>query len=331
MATEVMVNCNCGFDGCYAQSTTDFKEGASMKVRKAIIPAAGLGTRFLPATKAQPKEMLPIVDKPTIQYIIEEAVASGIEDIMIVTGRGKRAIEDHFDKSYELEDVLRQREKWDELEQIQAIAEIANIHYIRQKEPRGLGHAIWCARKFIGDEPFAVLLGDDIALSQKPCLKQLIEVYERYHCTVVGVQEVEPEDVSKYGIIEPKPAEIEPGVMHVDNLVEKPAKEAAPSRFAIMGRYVLRPEIFESLEHLKPGAGGEIQLTDAIRALNETKAVLALNFEGRRYDVGDKFGFIKATIDIALQRDDLREELYDYLSQLVQRRNLQDQPVGVPK
>jgi len=302
-----------------------------MKVRKAIIPAAGLGTRFLPATKAQPKEMLPIVDKPTIQYIIEEAVASGIEDIMIVTGRGKRAIEDHFDKSYELEDVLRRREKWEELEQIQAIAEIANIHYIRQKEPRGLGHAIWCARKFIGDEPFAVLLGDDIVLSRKPCLRQLIEVYERYHCTVVGVQEVEPDEVTKYGIIDPKQAEIEPGVMHVANLVEKPAREEAPSRYAIMGRYVLRPEIFECLEHLSPGAGGEIQLTDAIRLLNQTQAVLALNFEGRRYDVGDKFGFIKATIDIALEREDLHEELFAYLSRLVREKSPRDQSVGVPK
>jgi len=289
-----------------------------MTVRKAIIPAAGLGTRFLPATKAQPKEMLPIVDKPTIQFIIEEAAASGIEDIIIVTGRGKRAIEDHFDKSFELEEVLEQRQKHEELEQIRAITEIANIHYIRQKEPRGLGHAIWCARKFIGDEPFAVLLGDDIVLSQKPCLKQLIEVFDKYHSSVVGVQEVPAEEVSKYGIIQPRGGEIEKGVMHVETLVEKPDVDSAPSNYAIMGRYILRPEIFEMLKNQVPGAGGEIQLTDAIKALNEHKAVLALNFEGTRYDLGDKFGFIKATIDFALRRDDLRDEVSRYIRQLVE-------------
>lgn len=289
-----------------------------MTVRKAIIPAAGLGTRFLPATKAQPKEMLPIVDKPTIQYIVEEAAASGIEDIIIVTGRGKRAIEDHFDKSFELEEVLEQRQKTEELEQIRAISDIANIHYIRQKEPRGLGHAIWCARKFIGNEPFAVLLGDDIVLSEKPCLKQLIDVYDRYHCSVVGVQEVAPEEVSKYGIIQPQGLEVEKGVIHVASLVEKPSRKEAPSRYAIMGRYILRPEIFNMLEHQDPGAGGEIQLTDAIKALNETQAVLALNFEGNRYDLGDKFGFIKATVDFALLRDDLKDDVKQYLRQLVE-------------
>ncbi len=290
-----------------------------MSIKKAIIPAAGLGTRFLPATKAQPKEMLPIVDKPTIQYIIEEAIASGIEDILIVSGRGKRAIEDHFDKSFELEETLIKKEKYQELKEIQSISEMANIHYIRQKEPKGLGHAIWCARKFIGNEPFAVLLGDDIVVSDKPCMKQLIEVYDRYHSSVVGVQPVDMEDVSKYGIIAPKGPQIEPNVIHVESLVEKPKKEQAPSNFAIMGRYILRPEIFDMLEILEPGAGDEIQLTDAIKILNEAQAVLAYNFEGTRYDVGDKFGFIKATIDFALQREDLKDEVTAYLRTLIER------------
>jgi UTP--glucose-1-phosphate uridylyltransferase len=289
-----------------------------LEVKKAIIPAAGLGTRFLPATKAQPKEMLPIVDKPTIQYIIEEAVASGIEDILIISGRGKRAIEDHFDKSFELEEVLANRNKLDALEEIRAISELADIHYIRQKEPKGLGHAIWCARKFIGNEPFAVMLGDDIVQSEVPCLKQLIDVYDRYHCSVVGVQPVPEEEVSKYGIIEPKGGEIENGVIHVESLVEKPDAAEAPSRYAIMGRYILRPEIFEILENQKPGAGGEIQLTDAINALNRMQAVLAYHFQGNRYDVGDKFGFIKATIDFALQREDLKDDVRQYLQQLVE-------------
>jgi UTP--glucose-1-phosphate uridylyltransferase len=287
-----------------------------MKVRKAIIPAAGLGTRFLPATKAQPKEMLPIVDKPTIQYIIEEAAESGIEDIIIVTGRGKRAIEDHFDRSFELEDVLMQKQKYEELEEIRSIAEIANIHYIRQKEPRGLGHAIWCARKFIGSEPFAVLLGDDIVINPKPCLKQLIEVHERYHTSVVGVQQVDMEEVSKYGVIKPRGMEIEKGILHVEDLVEKPRREEAPSNYAIMGRYILRSEIFDILENQQPGAGGEIQLTDAIKALNESQAVLACNFEGNRYDVGDKFGFIRATIEFALRREDLRDQVLGYIQTL---------------
>ncbi|WP_240374355.1 UTP--glucose-1-phosphate uridylyltransferase GalU [Bacillus piscicola] len=286
-----------------------------MRVRKAIIPAAGLGTRFLPATKAQPKEMLPIVDKPTIQYIVEEAIDSGIEDIIIVSGRGKRAMEDHFDKSYELEETLAKKEKWSLLEEVQAISNMANIHYIRQKEPRGLGHAIACASRFVGDEPFAVLLGDDIVKSETPCLKQLIDTFERYHSSVVGVQEVPDEDVSKYGIVSPKGNDIEPGVIHLRDLVEKPGLAEAPSNMAIMGRYVLRPEIFDILHNLPPGSGNEIQLTDAIKKLNETQAVLAYQFGGVRHDVGDKFGFIKATIDFALQRDDLREPLLDYVKQ----------------
>ncbi|MCA0150368.1 UTP--glucose-1-phosphate uridylyltransferase GalU [Rossellomorea vietnamensis] len=284
------------------------------KVRKAIIPAAGLGTRFLPATKAQPKEMLPIVDKPTIQYIIEEAVASGIEDIIIVTGRGKRAIEDHFDKSYELEETLAKKEKYDILEEVQGISKLANIHYIRQKEPLGLGHAISCASRFIGDEPFAVLLGDDIVHSpEKPCLKQLIDVYERYNSSVIGVQEVPKQEVSKYGVISINNHEMDNGVFHINDLVEKPKLEDAPSNYAIMGRYVLRPEIFEILENQTPGAGNEIQLTDAIKKLNEQQMVVGYEFEGERHDVGDKFGFIKATVEFALERKDLREQVLEYL------------------
>lgn len=289
------------------------------KVRKAIIPAAGLGTRFLPATKAQPKEMLPIVDKPTIQYIIEEAVASGIEDIIVVTGRGKRAIEDHFDKSYELEETLAKKEKWDLLEEVQGISNLANIHYIRQKEPKGLGHAIACASRFIGDEPFAVLLGDDIVRSAgKPALRQLIDVYERFNSSVIGVQQVPDEDVSKYGIISLNSGEIENGVFRIHDLVEKPARDKAPSNYAIMGRYILRPEIFHVLDNVKPGAGGEIQLTDAIKLLNEQQIVVAHNFEGKRHDVGDKFGFIRATIEFALERDDLRGSVLEYLREVVE-------------
>ncbi|MBW7474260.1 UTP--glucose-1-phosphate uridylyltransferase GalU [Paenibacillus oenotherae] len=290
-----------------------------MKVRKAIIPAAGLGTRFLPATKAQPKEMLPIVDKPTIQYIIEEAIASGIEDILIVSGRGKRAIEDHFDKSFELEETLNQKGKIKELEQIRSISEMANIHYIRQKEPKGLGHAIWCARSFVGNEPFAVLLGDDIVQSEQPCLSQLMRVYSRFSSSVVGVQRVADEDVSKYGIIAPRGSSIEPSVFFLDTLVEKPSRKAAPSNYAIMGRYILTPEIFDILENQQPGAGGEIQLTDAIKKLNDQKTVLAYHFDGVRYDVGDKFGFIKATLDFALQREDLKLDMLGYIQNVYEQ------------
>ncbi|HWO77453.1 MAG TPA: UTP--glucose-1-phosphate uridylyltransferase GalU [Bacillus sp. (in: firmicutes)] len=293
------------------------------KVRKAIIPAAGLGTRFLPATKAQPKEMLPIVDKPTIQYIVEEAVASGIEDIIIVTGRGKRAIEDHFDKSYELEETLMKKGKLAQLEEVQQITNLANIYYIRQKQPLGLGHAISCASRFIGDEPFAVLLGDDIVHTQdKPCLQQLIDVYERYNSSVIGVQQVPDEDVSKYGIISMKNGEFDPNCYHINDLVEKPKVAEAPSNYAIMGRYILRPEIFEILENQTPGAGGEIQLTDAIKSLNEKQMVVAYNFEGVRHDVGDKFGFIRAQIDFALDREDLKESLLPYLEKVLEKRKV---------
>lgn len=288
-----------------------------MRVRKAVIPAAGLGTRFLPATKAQPKEMLPIVDKPTIQYIIEEAVQSGIEDIVIISGRGKRAIEDHFDKSFELEETLEQKGKHDALEELRAISHLANIYYIRQKEPKGLGHAIWCARSFIGNEPFAVLLGDDIVQSDKPCLQQMMDVFTRFQSSIVGVQEVPDEDVSKYGIISKKGYDLEPGVIRVQDFVEKPSPAEAPSNYAIMGRYILQPDIFDILERQEPGAGGEIQLTDALHTLNFTKEVLAYNFQGIRYDVGDKFGFIKATIDFALTRDGLSDEVFQYMKQLI--------------
>lgn len=283
-----------------------------MKVRKAIIPAAGLGTRFLPATKAMPKEMLPIVDKPTIQYIVEEAIAAGIEDIIIVTGKGKRAIEDHFDHSFELEKNLLEKGKLDLLTEVQKTSKMADIHYIRQKEPKGLGHAIWCARKFIGHEPFAVLLGDDIVTAIKPCIKQLMDQYEKYHASILGVQTVNKSEVSRYGIVD---GEIMcERFYQVNNLVEKPKREDAPSNLAIMGRYILKPKIFDILSTLEPGAGGEIQLTDAIAELNRTEAVYAYDFEGTRYDVGEKRGFIQTTIELALQREDLKEELIEYLS-----------------
>ncbi|WP_273130274.1 UTP--glucose-1-phosphate uridylyltransferase GalU [Bacillus weihaiensis] len=293
------------------------------KVRKAIIPAAGLGTRFLPATKAQPKEMLPIVDKPTIQYIIEEAVQSGIEDIIIVTGRGKRAIEDHFDKSYELEETLAKKEKFTQLEEIQEISKLANIHYIRQKEPLGLGHAIGCASRFIGNEPFAVLLGDDIVHSPDyPCLKQLIDAYEEHDASVIGVQQVPEQDVSKYGVVSIDETKQTGNVFAVNDLVEKPSVEEAPSNYAIMGRYVLTPGIFDILENQEPGAGGEIQLTDAIKKLNEQQYVMACEFEGQRYDVGDKFGFIKATVEFALGREDLKDEVVEYLKNVVEKETV---------
>ncbi|CAH0344251.1 UTP--glucose-1-phosphate uridylyltransferase GalU [Bacillus sp. CECT 9360] len=289
-----------------------------MKVRKAIIPAAGLGTRFLPATKAQPKEMLPIVDKPTIQYIVEEAINSGIEDILIISGRGKRAIEDHFDKAYELEETLYKKEKFEKLSEIQEISNMANIHYIRQKEPKGLGHAIHCASSFIGDEPFAVLLGDDIVRSEKPCIQQLINVFDKYQTSTIGVQEVDPKEVSKYGIIAPlENKTLDEGIISLASVVEKPPAEIAPSNYAIMGRYVLTPEIFSILESLPPGSGGEIQLTDAIQKLNEIENVLAYDFHGKRYDVGDKFGFVRATIDFSLEREDINQQVKMYLKELV--------------
>jgi UTP--glucose-1-phosphate uridylyltransferase len=286
-----------------------------MKIKKAIIPAAGLGTRFLPATKAMPKEMLPIVDKPTIQYIIEEAIESGIEDIIIVTGKGKRAIEDHFDNSFELEQNLIEKGKYLLLEEVQKASKLVDIHYIRQKEPKGLGHAIWTARKFIGNEPFAVLLGDDIVTAEKPCLRQLIEQYERYKCSILGVQTVSEKEVSRYGIVDGN--KILDRFFSVNRLVEKPKYDEAPSNLAIMGRYILTPAIFEILENQEPGSGGEIQLTDAIDNLNQFESVYAYDFEGTRYDVGEKMGFIKTTIELALKRDDLRNDLLEYLTNKV--------------
>ncbi|MCR1951881.1 MULTISPECIES: UTP--glucose-1-phosphate uridylyltransferase GalU [unclassified Clostridium] len=283
-----------------------------MKVRKAIIPAAGLGTRFLPATKAQPKEMLPIVDKPTIQYIIEEAVASGIEEILIITGRNKKCIEDHFDKSIELEMELEKNHKEDLLELVRGISDMVDIHYIRQKEPKGLGHAILCARAFVGNEPFAVLLGDDVVDSEVPCLKQLMDCYKEYKTSILGVQTVTHEDVSKYGIVDG--IHIEDRVYKVKKLVEKPAIDEAPSNVAILGRYIITPQIFDILQNTKPGKGGEIQLTDALQTLIENEAMYAYNFEGRRYDVGDKLGFLQATVEFALKREELREPFIQYLT-----------------
>jgi len=286
------------------------------KIRKAIIPAAGLGTRFLPATKAQPKEMLPIVDKPTIQFIVEEAVQSGIEDIIIVTGRSKRAIEDHFDRSIELEVFLKNTEKEELLEMVQDISRMADIFYVRQKEALGLGHAIYSAHKFIGDEPFAVLLGDDIIHAKIPCLQQMIKVYERFGTSVVAVQEVPVEKISKYGIVDGEI--ISDRIYRARNLVEKPKPEDAPAtRLGIMGRYILTPDIFRILENLQPGKDGEIQLTDGLRELNKEQEIIAFEFEGRRYDVGDKLGFIQATIEYGLRRGDLSDELKNYLRQII--------------
>lgn len=289
-------------------------------IKKAIIPAAGLGTRFLPATKAMPKEMLPIVDKPTIQYIIEEAVAAGIEDIIIVTGKGKRAIEDHFDNSPELEQNLIEKEKFDLLEKVRYSSNLANIHYIRQKEPKGLGHAVWCARNFIGNEPFAVLLGDDIVVSETPCIRQLINQFEINNSSIIGVQKVPSNETHRYGIIDP--IEQNGRSYQVSNFVEKPKPGTAPSNLAIMGRYVLTPEIFEFLEKQETGAGGEIQLTDAIQKLNEYQNVFAYDFEGIRHDVGEKLGFVKTTIEFALQHDGLREDVLTFLEDLLAKESI---------
>ncbi|MBW9171002.1 UTP--glucose-1-phosphate uridylyltransferase GalU [Clostridium estertheticum] len=282
-----------------------------MRVKKAIIPAAGLGTRFLPATKAQPKEMLPIVDKPTIQYIIEEAVAAGIEEILIITGRNKRAIEDHFDKSVELEYQLQKNGKDEVLKMVQNISNLANIYYIRQKEPKGLGHAISCAKTFVGNEPFAVMLGDDVVDSEVPCLKQLIDCYSKYETSIIGVQEVPESEVSKYGIVDG--ISVEDRVYKVKDVIEKPKASEAPSNIAILGRYIITPRIFDILENTKPGKGGEIQLTDALKTLISEEDMYAYNFEGRRYDVGDKEGFLEATVEYALKRDELKETFMKYL------------------
>lgn len=280
-------------------------------IKKAVIPAAGLGTRFLPATKAQPKEMLPIVDKPTIQYIIEEAVHSGIEDIIIVTGRNKRAIEDHFDKSVELEMLLERTGKHDMLKIVESISNLVDIHYVRQKEPLGLGHAVLCAKKFIGNEPFAVLLGDDIIDSDVPALKQMIDEYNRVQSSVLGVKDVPRSEVNKYGIVDYDKQDGE--LFAVKGLVEKPPVEKAPSTQAIIGRYILTPAIFDMLEEVQPDAKGEIQLTDAIDRLLSKESIYSYIIKGKRYDVGDKFGFLQASIDFALKRPDLKDKLEHYL------------------
>ena len=285
-----------------------------MKIRKAIIPAAGLGTRFLPATKAQPKEMLPIVDKPTIQYIIEEAIQSGIEDVLIITGRNKRSIEDHFDRSIELELSLAKSGKEDLLHLIKDISNMINIHYVRQKEARGLGHAVYCAKTFVGNEPFAVMLGDDIVDSHVPCLRQLMDVYDQLQSTVIGVQEVPLEDVVRYGIVQGSIKS--PGLIKVERMIEKPSIIDAPSRRAIMGRYIIVPRIFELLEHATPGKNGEVQLTDALLQLALIEPVYAYEFQGHRYDVGNKLGFLQANIEFGLQDQEIGGDLRSYLLKL---------------
>ncbi|MCD3218767.1 UTP--glucose-1-phosphate uridylyltransferase GalU [Mammaliicoccus sciuri] len=286
----------------------------NLKIKKAIIPAAGLGTRFLPATKAMPKEMLPILDKPTIQYIVEEAARAGIEDIIIVTGKHKRAIEDHFDIQKELETTLYEKGKLELLDKVQYSTELANIFYVRQKEQKGLGHAIHTAKQFIGNEPFAVLLGDDIVESDNPAIKQLMEQYESTGKSVIGVQTVPETETHRYGIIDPKTQDER--LYEVNRFVEKPEKGTAPSNLAIMGRYVLSPKIFDYLETQTEGSGGEIQLTDAIERLNKDDKVYAYDFEGQRYDVGEKIGFVKTTIEYALKDEEMRDEIIRYLQSL---------------
>ena len=290
-------------------------------VKKAVIPAAGLGTRFLPATKAQPKEMLPIVDKPTLQYIIEEAVASGVEEILIITGRNKKSIEDHFDKSVELELDLENKGKTDLLEIVRGISNMVNIHYIRQKEPKGLGDAIYCARYFIGDEPFAIMLGDDMVDNGQgpPCLKQLIDAYEDHNASILGVQEVDKENTDKYGIIDGQ--KLSDNIYKVKALVEKPDPDQAPSNVAILGRYIITPQIFDILGQIPPGKNGEIQLTDALEILKDKEDMYAYVFEGRRYDLGDKLGFLQATVDAALKKPELRDEFLRYLNQVCEKEN----------
>jgi UTP--glucose-1-phosphate uridylyltransferase len=290
------------------------------KVRKAVIPAAGLGTRFLPATKSQPKEMLPVIDKPTIQYVVEEAVGAGITDILVITGRGKRAIEDHFDRNFELEFYLEEGKKNEELEQVQAISEMADIHYIRQRDPLGLGHAVSVARQHVGSEPFAVLLGDDIMVDDSRLLRSMLECYERYGRSVVAVLEVAREDIKNYGCVTPEL--MEENLVRIRSIVEKPKPEDAPSNLAVIGRYVFTPEIFDALDRITPGAGGELQLTDAISLLLETQTVFGYSFETGRYDIGKKIDFLRATVELALDRDDLGEEFKQFLAEIVQRRRI---------
>ncbi|AYW46895.1 UTP--glucose-1-phosphate uridylyltransferase [Tetragenococcus osmophilus] len=294
-----------------------------MKVRKAVIPAAGLGTRFLPTTKAMAKEMLPIVDKPTIQFIVEEALNSGIEDILIVTGKGKRPIEDHFDANLELEMSLREKGKDDLLKLVEETTDV-NLHFIRQSHPKGLGHAILQAKAFVGNEPFVVMLGDDLMEDQVPLSRQLMDDYEKTHASTIAVMDVPHEDTSKYGIINPE-RQVEDGLYNVNNFVEKPEPEVAPSDLAIIGRYLLTPEIFTILENLAPGAGGEVQLTDAIDILNKTQRVFAREFRGKRFDVGDKFGFMKTSIEYGLVHPQIKDDLSDYIIELGNQLNQKKQ------
>jgi len=284
------------------------------KIRKAVFPAAGLGTRFLPATKASPKEMLPLVDKPLIQYAVEEAVASGIESILIVTGRDKTAIEDHFDISFELEHMLRERGKDALFAEIRAVSDIAHISYTRQKEALGLGHAIYQAKDFAGDEPFAAILADDIVDAEKPALAQMIEVYEKYNAPVIATMQVEGEAISRFGVIDAD--EVEPNVYKINDMVEKPPFADAPSDLAIIGRYIFTPDIFAAIEKTTPGSGGEIQITDAMRILLKTRPFYAVKLDGKRHDAGDKLGFLIATVELALKRADLGDDFRDYLKSL---------------
>ena len=284
------------------------------KIRKAVFPAAGLGTRFLPATKSSPKEMLPLVDKPLIQYVVEESVASGIESILIITGRDKSAIENHFDISFELEQMLKERGKNDLFEQVRAISDIAQISYTRQKQALGLGHAIYQAKDFVGNEPFAVLLADDIVDGEKPALKQMVDVFEKYDSPIIATMQVEGEEISRFGVIDA--AEVEPNVYKIKDMVEKPAFADAPSDLAIIGRYIFTPDIFDAIEQTTPGSGGEIQITDAMRILLKKRPFYAVKLEGKRHDAGDKLGFLIATVELALKRDDLGEEFRKYLTTL---------------
>lgn len=285
-----------------------------MKIRKAVIPAAGFGTRFLPVTKAIPKEMLPIVDKPTIQYIAEEAIKSGIEELLIIVSRGKDAIINHFDKAFELEAVLERDNKQEMLKAVREVSDKIDVHFIRQQEQKGLGHAVLFAQTFVGNEPFAVMLGDDVVVSEKPCLKQLIEQFDNVQASVLGVQRVGKEQVSKYGIVDCE--RMDGRLYKMNGMVEKPKTEDAPSDIAVLGRYILTPAIFNCLKKTGKGAGGEIQLTDAIVLLNQSEDVYAYNFEGKRYDIGSKQGFLKATVEFALEREDLKDEFSEYLKQI---------------
>jgi UTP--glucose-1-phosphate uridylyltransferase len=284
------------------------------KIRKAVFPAAGLGTRFLPATKSTPKEMLPLVDKPLIQYVVEEAVASGVESILIVTGRDKSDIENHFDISFELEQMLLQRGKDEFFKQVRAITDIARISYTRQKQALGLGHAIYQGKDFVGDEPFAALLADDIVDAEKPALLQMVEVYEKYNAPVIATMQVPGEDISRFGVIDAE--EVEPNVYRIKDMVEKPPYAEAPSDLAIIGRYIFTPDIFGAIEQTKPGAGGEIQITDAMRILMNERSFYAVKLEGKRHDAGDKLGFLMATVELALKRQDMGEEFREYLRSL---------------